>query len=252
MRSKVFYCMVFVMVVSAVGILNAGIISVDFDNTSAAPGLMETTDLAGAPSVRVGNWNPWFKSDGTMGDAGQTIIDDSGAAIAEFTASASLGWASRNNNNVNDTAMFSDIVDVQTSTRLINVSGVPYARYDVYVYMYDDGFDRAGQFTLGSETFYMRGFAPTGEGTGNPAADGSGYVLSTDTTIGLGTDIDQANYVKFSNVSGTTFQMAWTAVNAGDATQRAKVAGFQIVEVPEPTAMILLGLGSLSVLRRKK
>jgi hypothetical protein len=243
--------MVLIMGVCALGTLNAGIISVDFDNTAAAPGLMETTDLAGAPGVRTGNWNAWFKSDVTLGDAGQTIVDNTGATIAGFTASGNFTWASRDNDTVNDTAMFSDIVDVQTSTRLVNVSNVPYALYDVYVYMHDDDFDRAGQFTLGSETYYMRGFGP-GEHAGDPLADGSGYVLSTDTTYGLGTDIDQANYVKFSNVSGTSFQMAWTAVNAGDSIMRAKVAGFQIVEVPEPATLVILGLGVLGVLRKKK
>lgn len=240
----------YVMTVCIVGSLNAGIISVDFDNTAAAPGLMETTDLAGAPGVRAGNWNAWFKSDVTLGDADQTIVDDSGVTIAGFTASGNFSWASRDNDTANDTAMFSDIVDVQTSTRLVNVSGVPYAFYDVYVYMHDDDFDRAGQFTLGSETYYMRGFGP-GEHAGDPLADGSGYVLSTDTTYGLGTDIDQANYVKFSNVSGVAFQMAWTAVNAGDGTQRAKVAGFQIVEVPEPATMLLLGLGTMALIRKR-
>jgi hypothetical protein len=180
---------------------SAQIISVNFDNNLDfnAP-LMESTDLAGAPGVRVGNWNAWVKNDTAVGDAGQTIVDSSGATVAGFTASGNFAWASRDNDTVNDTAMFSDIVDVQTSTRLVDVSGVPYSAYDVYVYMHDDDFDRAGQFTLGSETFYMRGFGP-GEHAGDPLSNGTGYVISTDTTLGLGTDIDQGNYVKFSNVT---------------------------------------------------
>jgi hypothetical protein len=227
---------------------SAQIISVNFDNNLDfnAP-LMESTDLAGAPGVRVGNWNAWVKNDTAVGDAGQTIVDSSGATVAGFTASGNFAWASRDNDTVNDTAMFSDIVDVQTSTRLVDVSGVPYSAYDVYVYMHDDDFDRAGQFTLGSETFYMRGFGP-GEHAGDPLSNGTGYVISTDTTLGLGTDIDQGNYVKFSNVTGSAFQMAWTAVNAGDSIQRAKVAGFQVVQVPEPTALALAGVGIAGLL----
>lgn len=226
----------------------AQIISVDFDNsTSLVIPTMEPTDLAGAPGVRVGNWNPWLKNDTTVGDAGQTIVDSSGATVAGFTAYGNFSWTSRDNDTVNDTAMFSDIVDVQTSTRLVEVSGVPYSAYDVYVYMHDDDFDRAGQFTLGSETFYMRGFGP-GEHAGDPLSDGTGYVISTDTTLGLGTDINQGNYVRFSNVTGSAFQMAWTAVNAGDSVQRAKVAGFQVVQVPEPTALALAGVGIAGLL----
>jgi hypothetical protein len=50
---------------------------------------MLSTDLAGAPGVRVGNWNNWVKSDYTMGDAGQIVIDDSGATMPGFTAAIS-------------------------------------------------------------------------------------------------------------------------------------------------------------------
>ena len=243
--------MVLAMAIAA----DANVISINFDNTltnASYTGVMEPTDLAGAPGVRVGNWNGWFKNDNTLGDAGQTIIDDNGSAVAGFTATGSFGWASRDNNSVNDEALFSDIVDVNTSTRLVNVSGVPYGQYDVYVYMRDDSDDRAGEFVLGSDTYFMRGIGSS-ESAGDPASDGTGYVLSTDTSFGVGTDIDQGNYVKFSNVSGESFQMAWTAVNAGDGTQRAKVAGFQVVQIPEPGTMGLIVAfgGALLFVRRR-
>jgi hypothetical protein len=233
----------------------AQIISINFDNsTSLAAPTMEPTDLAGAPGARVGNWNPWLKSDLTLGDAGQTILDSTGATVAGLTAtlSPSVGWASRNNNNVNDQALFSDSLDVFGATRNVAVSGVPFSLYDVYVYVYDDRDGRAGSFNIGATTYYVRGISPASgaEGLANPATDGSGYVLSSDTTLGTATDIDQGNYVKFSNLTGTSFTLGMAAINAGNL-DRTKPVGFQIVAVPEPSAAALTGglVGWLAVMR---
>lgn len=245
MKSNVFYVMVLVM---AIGVLNAGTISVSFCNETSLPGtgsIMDSADLAGAPGVRVGNWNNWLKDDGSLGDDGYDIIDDSGAVTAltasiNFTASAS-----RDNNHDNDQEMFSDVKDIFGSDKTLSVSNIPYDVYDVYVYMRDDGAGRAGVFTIGATTYYARG------GAGNPASDGTGYVLSADTTLDDPTTIDQGNYVVFSAVSGSSFDLVINAVNAGDL-DRNKVAGFQIVQVPEPATMMLLGLGSMALLRRKK
>lgn len=216
------------LVVFITGFSNADIISVNFDNATTLPGTMETTDLAGADGVRVGNWNNWIKEDATLGDAGQTVIDDSGATVAGFTTTISGGtlarWASRDNLHTNDQEMYSDVFDVWGSTYTISVSNIPYDVYDVYVYMRDDGAGRAGEFTIGATTYYVRG------GVGNPGSDGTGYVLSVDTTQGISSDIDQGNYIYFSNISGASFDLVMNAVNAGDL-DRNKPAGFQIVAV---------------------
>ena len=236
---------------------SAQIISINFDNaTDLNLPTMETTDLAGAPGVRVGNWNPWLKNDLTLGDAGQTILDNTGATVAGLTAtlSPSVGWTSRNNNNVNDQALFSDTLDVFGATRNVAVSGVPFSLYDVYVYVYDDRDGRAGSFSIGSTTYYVRGISPAAglEGLANPATDGSGYVLSSDTTLGTATDIELGNYVKFSNLTGTSFTLGMAAINAGNL-DRAKPVGFQIVAVPEPSVAALTGglVGLLALMRAR-
>ena len=168
---------------------NAAIISVSFDGSSTvgSPNV-DLTELAGAPGVRVSNWNPWYKADFTMGDAGQAILDDSGSTVAGFQASITGNdrWGQRQvGTGSNDSLMYGNLMDVFGGTRTVSVSGIPYANYDVYVYMYDDTDGRAGSFTIGSTTYYARGISPAGsEGDGNPADDGSGYVLSSDTTQG--------------------------------------------------------------------
>jgi hypothetical protein len=209
-------------------------ISVSFDaSTTAGSPNFSTSESAGAPGVRFSNWNSWYNADFTLGDEDQVIVDSSGATVTGFQAvyTGEARWAQRQvGTGSNDPRMFGNVMDVFGGGKQIDVSGVPYAAYDVYVYMYDDTNGRAGSFTIGETTYFARGLSPAGsEGDGNPADDGSGYVLSSDTTQGSNTDIDQGNYVKFTALSGDSFTLALGAVNAG-TLDRNKVAGFQIVQ----------------------
>ena len=221
-------------IASSLGAANAQIISVSFDgSTTVGTPNFPISELAGAPGVRVSNWNPWYKGDFTLGDEAETLVDSSGATVVGFQA-AYAGedrWGQRQTgSDFNDPRMFGNVVDVFGAGKSVSVSGIPYANYDVYVYMYDDTDGRAGSFTIGDTTFYARGLSPGGsEGAGNPADDGSGYVLSSDTTQGNSTDIDQGNFVKFSGLTEASFVLDLGAVNAGNL-DRNKVSGFQIVE----------------------
>jgi hypothetical protein len=94
----------------------------------------------------------------------------------------------------------------------------------VYFYRSDDGEGRAGSFTLGGRTLFIRG------GKGNPDSDGRRYIRSQDDSEGQGIDIQQGNFVKFENLTGANFTATFTAIFAGDKVQRNKVAGFQVVE----------------------
>ena len=70
---------------------------------------------------------------------------------------------------------------------------------------------------------------PIRGGAGNPAADGTGYVLSAHKILGAGIDIEQGNHVKFEDLKGD-LRITFRAVNAGDSTQRLKFVGLQLVE----------------------
>ncbi len=213
---------------------SAKVISVTLANaTSGSPGRMVPTDLAGAPGVRVANWNVLTNTNLTLGD-NETVVDDSGSAVEgiRVTIATPRSFSNRDNNSSykNDQIMYNGVIDCYGDTTTLTLTGIPFNQYDIYFYMRDDGTSRAGAFTLvGGPTYYLRGSG------GNPTADGIGYVLSTDTTMtaGVGTSIDVGNYTVFQSLSGdSTFQV--TAVNAGDAIVRNKWAGFQIVGKSEP------------------
>ena len=237
--------------------MNAGaaIISVNFDT-----GNIDSSTLGGAPGVRVANWNPWGSGNTTFGDD-ETVVDSTGATVPGFTvASTATGRSQRGaTTDSNDVDIFRSIIDI-SGTSTFAVAGLNYATYDVYVYMHDDANDRAGSFAIGSTTYYMKGIGGS-EGAGDPTNTGSGYVLSTDTTVDLtspGTisvddSIDSGNYVKFSGLTGSSFSLVAAAVDTSDGANRNKIAGFQIVQVPEPSSMalVMLGFGGLLLKRRR-
>ncbi len=186
---------------------------------------MTTTDLAGA--VRLSKWNNMTGPTGTGNT--QTLVNplDSSGAVVGMTISVTGGSSSLTfaNNSAagNDSTLFDTVFDQFDGTAgTISVTGVPYSTYDVYFYMRNDGSARGGSFTIGGTTYYVRG------GVGNPATNGTNYVVSTATTNG-GSSTPQGNYVRFSGLTNTNFTCSFVAFNAGDNVQRLKLPGFQIV-----------------------
>lgn len=206
---------------------------------------MAADDLAGAPGVRTGNWNNL--SGASLDD---TAIDNAGVAIGGgFSATpSSTGFANRGNPpGDNDELLFNSVIDV-SGTFTVDLVNIPYAEYDLYLYRRTEATDRAGGFSVdgGTTTYYLADVA----GGLNPDASGNNYVQSTDTTFGGGsTDIQDGNYVVISGLTASDITILATAYGP---TPRNKFAGFQIVEVPEPSSLALLGIGSLLIARRRR
>jgi hypothetical protein len=195
---------------------------------------MRASDLAGA-EARVGNWNNIREVAVGAPVTLSTVVDKDGKVVPGMTVTISGGSTANATNTFDDKAdasatshdsrMYNGVFDQdQGNATTLEITGIRFARYDIYFYRRDDGDQRAGKFAVGDVTLYVRG------GKGNPASDGRGYVRSQDTSQGKGTDIEQGNYVKFENMTGSMLKASFTAVNAGDNVQRNKVVGFQIVE----------------------
>jgi autotransporter-associated beta strand protein len=224
-------------------------VGVSIDLRVASAGMI-TSDLAGA--ARLGRWN------GLVGPAGgsssatnNVLVDSNGAAIAGMstTFAAGSGGGTFNMSSAdtgNDATMIRSIFDIfNGAASTITISGIPYATYDLYLYMWDDGADRAGSFTVNGTTYYARG------GAGNPTSSGTGYVRSSDTTLGAGNDIDQGNYIRVTGLSSASLNVSLSAVAAGNVALRNKFAGYQIVATTAPAPIATApatpaGVGSVS------
>ena len=113
----------------------------------------------------------------------------------------------------------------------IQVSNIPYASYDVYAYI-ARGLNGSGQFFANSDSIYDN--------------NGTQGALSSLPAFIPPVGADYGNYIDFTGLSGPTLTLFGIAITG---TQSYVVFdGFQIVQTPEPTSVVLLALGSVWLL----
>ena len=195
-----------------------GVISIDFVGTS--PVAMDATEVAGV--VRAQNWNAAF---GIASSAPLPLRTASGApSSATATWSVPRGtWSLPIADQPGDARMMRGYLDTRdTSHAIINVTGLPYATYDVYVYVDGDNpnTDRSGAYTISGP-----GITTTTVNLVDPInVNFAGTYTRADGGAG--------NYIRFT-ITAAGLTLDATAL-ASATSLRAPVNGIQIVPTPPP------------------
>jgi hypothetical protein len=225
---------------------------------------MALTELAGAPGVRVSNWNNVIitavNTDFSFADGGATFLTNHlGNLVNGMTLMMNMGngggQRTDGNNGANDIRMITSHIDKYEANPegRIAAFGVPYAKYSIYFYVYPDtggglNNERGGYFTITNSLdptdFQTRWLKGGVNGTiPLPDADGNGWVMST-TSVQPSTwaNIQAGHYVVIPNLTNADFEVRFAAVGGGaggipggNSARRLKFAGFQIVEQPSTT-----------------
>jgi hypothetical protein len=171
-------------------------ISVQFEGASGGgntPGVLTATQVAGV--YPLDNWNV---DDNGSGGTQAALVDSTGAATAaaitvDYDANQ---YASGDSQSTPDGVLMSGGF-WSGGGYTVTVTGVPYAAYNVYVYMLnDDNPNRRYGFTLGSTTYWGAVF--NGNGDVIPP-----FIQDTQTNeLAEGTQM-QANYVEFTGVTNS-------------------------------------------------
>jgi len=209
---------------------------------------LASSDLTGA--VQQMNWNN-AGGDGATGNGTNAQVQSPTAGVlvdsAGAATTAAISWTSTNSwsiaNSVRtpaDAELLNGYLDntAAATPTTITMTGIPYARYDVYAYVGSDGNARTGHLTLGTSTFYF-----STNSNNNPPA----FVQATATDLASAA---AATYAKFTGVTGPTFTLTNTRDN-----NNVGLHGIQIVDttpVPEPAAAGLLAVGGAGLLTRRR
>lgn len=246
--------------VAAAPVVSQGaVISVNFAGGNGGTTTANGPSVTGpAGAVQASNWNNFAAATGTnqpLADSGGT---GSGAVIA-YTSPNLYGTTpsgTGTTGTAGDTALMTGYLDNGNGSTGITVavSGLPAAftsgGYQVLAYSNTDSAGSWGfRVTDTNAVIDTRYGQNTGGGGKNyPLSGINGYVNSTSTNAaGPGT---AANYVTLGTFTGSGFTLV--GVQGATSDGRARLNGFQIVSVPEPTSLAVLGVGALGLLSRRR
>lgn len=214
------------------------------DQGTGGPPPIDFAQTAGV--IPQGFWNNVAKGGGNANGGPLTLLDDSGAiTTAKVSWTSSNLWTGSGTPDTGDARLMTGYLDSGNSaTTGVNVTltGVPFAAYDVIVYVDGDAGPptvRKGDYTI------TRGSYSITQSATDPGnfATGTGYVRSD----GLG---GPGNYLVFKGISGTDFVLSSLAGDSGGGPFsgfRAPINGLQLVQIPEPTGLALFALGGALV-----
>lgn len=133
----------------------------------------------------------------------------------------------------------------------VTVTGIPFTTYDVYVYELNDAAGRVETTTLVAPVlaqgpFFGSSATPT-DATHVDQNAATNYVYTQAVATAVASATPNANFVRFTNLSGSTLNFTTSAPGNG------YLNGFQIVQVvPEPAGAALLAAGTFMVGARRR
>jgi hypothetical protein len=221
---------------------HANSIGVNFTATSFGGGPYPILANESAGLVPQANWNntnplaAGLTPDVASPVAGK-LVDNTGAITT-----ANVVWLNGNsavNSNVGNTTpnerLYRGTVEglgVNHPALEVAMFDVPYTRYNVIAYLAGFGFQADASITLGNQQYYYIQ-------SSNFTTDG--FKKATATTLATQT---LATYAEFDNLTSSSFVMQILTTSGN----RGSIAGFQVVGVPEPSALMLALCGGLALI----
>ena len=224
---------------------------VQFINSVGDSNTLLSSETAGL--VPQSHFNPVAGTTGTN----VALKDETGT-----TTTTLLSYSAKGNFRVNSTTPASP--DEKLNSPLINgtngtqptftVTAIPFALYDLIVYTLNDEIRRQRITLNGTVSF-----------TVNSPNPGAGYVdgnvntayIYTQGTTNDTIPVANSNYVRFTGLTASSLTITTDArpnpTFPGNNNDNGFINGFQIVQIPEPTSLSLLGIcGTLALLRRRR
>jgi hypothetical protein len=195
-------------------------------------------------------------SNGTVEHAfdGTSLVDDAGANAATLNTTIGVGGgyvalgntSSPNQTSTGEAGMMQSYLNfggsVPAETITINGLGSSFtsAGYEVYLF-FDYNGARTYGFTVDDGTVSSSFWTADTSTTADSNNDG---VMEWNQAVGTtsGTATPNGNYARYTGLSGSSFTISGVSTSG-----RAVLNGMQIVAIPEPSSLVLVGLAFLSL-----
>ena len=202
---------------------------------------------ASAGVVAQTNWN---NADGASGNLAVLNTDDGSASGAELAWATDEQWSAGTGVTDPNATLLNGWISANNSNdpdATVSITSIPFAAYDLYVYMNHDRASEDVDLTGPFGTFRIH---ETDSDLEVDIAASVTWVQQMATADG--DDSQQGNYVFFSNLTESDLNLILTPAGAEGSADRGAITGIQIVEVPEPSSAILVLLAGLAGFARRR